>query len=125
MIKSYFLLKIRLGVNFLTKSYTMSSINNENRYNIKLVFGPGSTLLATPLKGEILVFSKICHKTKFRIKIMKFVAEFEKSVLESWESPLGGYPQTQSFKFLLALFNDIFRSKIELVVKKLIKASRP
>ena len=30
------------------KSYIMSSINNHNRFNIKLIFGPGTTLKGSP-----------------------------------------------------------------------------
>ena len=68
---------------FWQKSYIMSSINNQNRFNIKLFFGPVTTLKRSP-KGEILVFNKLCDtKTKFHIKIIKFVTTFEKLVLGS------------------------------------------
>ena len=64
----------------------MSSTNNENRFNIKLVFGPRITI-KRPSKGETLVLNIKCvTKTKIQIKIMKFVANFEKSVLRSHES---------------------------------------
>ena len=39
----------------------MSSINNKNRFNIKLVLGLGTPLKGQP-EGEILVFNKMCHK---------------------------------------------------------------
>ena len=48
------------------------------RFNIKLVLAPGTT----PKEGKILIFTRMCQTiTLFYIKIMKFVANFEKSVL--------------------------------------------
>ena len=48
---------------------------------------------------------------------MKFVTNFEKSILEPSESPLGGYPRNT----VLAVSIDILRLKIRLVVEKLFK----
>ena len=38
-------------------------------------------------------------------------------------SPLGGFPQSHRFRSWKTLYNDILRSKIRLVIKKLIKCN--
>ena len=53
----------------------------------------------------------------FHVKMMKFVANFEKSVPGSYESLLGDYHKDK----VLGLSNDSFRSKIELMIKMLFK----
>ena len=45
-------------------------------------------------EDKIVAFNKMCHKTKIQ-KFMKFVSNFNKLVLESLESILGGYPKRQ------------------------------
>ena len=64
----------------------MFSINNENTLTPK-----------SPPEVEIVLFMKCVTKTKFHIKVMKFVANFENPVLGV---TLRGYLQRQSFRYL-------------------------
>ena len=65
------------------------------------------------LKGKILTIDTESQNKLNGIEIMKF------SVLELLESPLGGYHLNYSFRSWEVQSNDIFRSKIVSVGKKL------
>ena len=77
-----------------------------------------SVLLSkVPSEGKILVFNKMCHKTKMPLKIVIFVVNFEKNC-----SRILGAP-TDGFRSWWALSKDPSRSKIGLVIGNLSKFS--
>ena len=64
-------------------------------FNIKLFFRTWDNPKRVPLRVKNWHSIKYVFKTKIHLKIMKFVANFKKSVLGSYESPLGGNLQRQ------------------------------
>ena len=58
-------------------------------FNIKLVFKTWGNPQRVPLRVKYWYSIKYVFKTKFHLKILKFVANNEKAVLDSYESPLG------------------------------------
>ena len=68
------------------------------RFHLQSVFRKLGLSLKGPLKRKIVILNKTSQKNKFDFIIMKFVTNYAKSVLESYESPLVGYPQKQCLR---------------------------
>ena len=71
-------------------------------------------------EGRLLIIDTISQSKLNTIKNIKFDVNFEKSVLGSYESPLGGYPMRQNFMSWRTLSKNT-GSTIGLLVKKLLK----